>query len=57
VLKRLTLRTDHVIIRYPDRYVDKRGIDTWRAVEDILADLDLAHLATIPSPRRAGMRL
>jgi hypothetical protein len=57
VLKRLTLRTDYTIIRYPDRYIDKRGVVTWRAVESILADIDRAHLATISAPVFEGARL
>ena len=40
VLKRLTLRTDYQIVRYPDRYIDKRGKATWEAVEAILKDID-----------------
>jgi DNA polymerase I len=57
VLKRLTLRTDCTIVRYPDRYVDSRGIATWQAVEGILADLDREPPAAIPPPAREGVRL
>jgi len=34
------LRTDVVIVRYPDRYVDKRGTKIWREVMDQLAVVD-----------------
>jgi DNA polymerase I len=32
------LRTDATIVRYPDRYSDKRGEAIWRRVLDLLAD-------------------
>jgi hypothetical protein len=31
------LRTDASIVRYPDRYTDKRGTDMWNEVTDKLA--------------------
>jgi len=31
------LRTDVVIVRYPDRYIDKRGIKIWNEVNGLLA--------------------
>jgi hypothetical protein len=31
------LRTDCTIVRYPDRYSDKRGIKIWTEVTDLLA--------------------
>jgi DNA polymerase I len=31
------LRTDATIVRYPERYSDKRGVKTWAAVLDLLA--------------------
>jgi DNA polymerase-1 len=31
------LRTDAAIVRYPDRYFDKRGVKTWTTVLDLLA--------------------
>jgi hypothetical protein len=40
VLKRLTLRTDYVIIKHPYRYVDKRGVVTWEAVAASLAAMN-----------------
>jgi hypothetical protein len=30
------LRTDVTIVRYPDRYSDKRGVKTWATVLDLL---------------------
>jgi DNA polymerase family A len=42
------LRTDATIVRYPDRYTDKRGIKTWETVLDLLAryrqQQDIAHV-------------
>jgi DNA polymerase-1 len=32
------LRTDYTIIRYPDRYSDKRGVAIWECVMRLLAD-------------------
>jgi hypothetical protein len=31
------LRTDATIVRYPERYSDKRGVKTWATVLDLLA--------------------
>jgi hypothetical protein len=31
------LRTDCTIVRYPDRYIDKRGVAVWQHVLDLLA--------------------
>jgi hypothetical protein len=31
------LRTDYTIVRYPDRYNDKRGAKIWIEVMDLLA--------------------
>jgi hypothetical protein len=36
VLSGFRLRTDVKIVRYPDRYMDERGIKMWNAVWDIL---------------------
>ena len=33
------LRTDYVIVRYPDRYSDERGEAVWRQVTQLLAEL------------------
>jgi hypothetical protein len=30
------LRTDATVVRYPDRYVDKRGVKMWTTVTDLL---------------------
>jgi len=32
------LRTDYTIVRYPDRYSDKRGAAIWQRVMQLLAD-------------------
>ena len=32
------LRTDYTIVRYPDRYSDKRGIKMWTEVISLLAE-------------------
>jgi DNA polymerase I len=34
----LELRTDATIVRYPDRYVDKRGTEMWERVMTLLAE-------------------
>jgi len=34
------LRTDAKIVRYPDRYMDERGVKMWETVQGILAELD-----------------
>ncbi|MCB9557342.1 MAG: DNA polymerase I [Deltaproteobacteria bacterium] len=40
VLDGFELRTDATIVRYPDRYVDERGVEMWNTVMAILADLE-----------------
>jgi len=37
------LRTDFVIVRHPERYVDKRGTNMWRQVMDQLAAVNPKH--------------
>jgi hypothetical protein len=32
------LRTDAVIVRYPDRYMDKRGVHIWEQMLELLAE-------------------
>jgi hypothetical protein len=32
------LRTDYTIVRYPERYGDKRGTEIWQEVMQLLAD-------------------
>jgi hypothetical protein len=32
------LRTDHKIVRYPERYSDKRGAAMWEHVLELLAE-------------------
>ena len=36
VLDGFSLRTDAEIVRYPDRYMDKRGVKMWGTVTGIL---------------------
>jgi hypothetical protein len=36
------LRTDFVIVRYPDRYSDKRGVRFWNEVPELLAEVKRA---------------
>jgi hypothetical protein len=40
VLDGFTLRTEAEVVRWPDRYVDERGVKMWKAVIGILADLE-----------------
>jgi len=35
-----SLKTDAEIVKYPDRYIDKRGIDTWNRVTRIVNDIE-----------------
>ena len=38
------LRTDATIVRYPDRYIDKRGVEMWAEVIALLEQYrDLQH--------------
>jgi hypothetical protein len=39
VLDGFALRTDVKIVRWPDRYMDERGVKMWETVQGILADL------------------
>ena len=39
VLGGFQLRTEAEIVRYPDRYQDKRGVLMWEVVQDILGEL------------------
>ena len=39
VLAGFLLRTDAVVVRHPDRYMDDRGAEMWRSVMGILRDL------------------
>jgi DNA polymerase I len=40
VLGGFTIRTETKIIRYPERYMDKRGVTMWTAVSDLLGGFD-----------------
>jgi len=42
------LRTDYTIIRYPDRYSDKRGAQIWDKVLQLLAEHNKATKAQVP---------
>src|SRR5262249_8155146 len=42
------LRTDYTIIRYPDRYSDKRGAQIWDKVLEVLAEHNKATKAQVP---------
>ena len=39
VLGGFTIATEAKIVRYPDRYMDKRGVVMWDRVMRLLADL------------------
>jgi len=39
VLSGFELRSDAKIVRYPDRYMDERGVKMWETVQGILAEL------------------
>jgi hypothetical protein len=34
------LKTDAEIVKYPGRYIDKRGIDTWNRINKIISDIE-----------------
>lgn len=36
VLSGFPLRTDAYIVRYPDRYIDERGVDMWDMVMELI---------------------
>jgi len=36
VLAGFALRTEAVVVRYPDRYIDKRGKDFWNKIVNLL---------------------
>lgn len=40
VLNGFTIKTEAVIIRYPDRYMDKRGAAMWSAVSELVGGFD-----------------
>jgi hypothetical protein len=35
----LPVRTDAVVVRWPDRYMDERGVGMWKMVMGLLANL------------------
>jgi hypothetical protein len=44
VLDGFPVRTDAEVVRYPDRYMDKRGADMWRMVNELLDRKDAGRL-------------
>jgi DNA polymerase-1 len=48
----IELRTDAKIVRYPDRYADKRGTAVWERVLELLAEHERQEEAS--SARRRG---
>jgi hypothetical protein len=40
VLDGFTIRTEAKIIRYPDRFMDGRGMSMWSAVSELVGGLD-----------------
>jgi len=47
VLKGFELATDAVVVRYPDRYADKRGTKMWAAVTSLIEQITVARRAAI----------
>jgi hypothetical protein len=45
VLKSFELRTDVNVIRYPDRYMDPRGVVMWEKVRGLIDAIELARVA------------
>jgi hypothetical protein len=35
----IEVRTDAVIVRWPDRYMDKRGLDMWQRITRLLGEV------------------
>ena len=40
VLDGFTIRTEAKIVRYPGRYMDKRGMAMWNAVSELMGGFD-----------------
>ena len=40
ILGGFSLRTDAEIVRWPDRYVDERGVSMWQTVTSILSEME-----------------
>jgi DNA polymerase I len=49
VLKAGELRTDAKIIRYPERYSDRRGASIWDRVLQLLAEQQTQYVPTVRS--------
>jgi DNA polymerase I len=45
VLKGFELRTDVKMVRYPERYMDKRGADMWRRIMQLLDETEMGEAA------------
>jgi len=45
VLNGFELGTDEKVMRYPNRYADKRGVAMWQAVLDLVAELEMERAA------------
>lgn len=43
VLPGFPLRTDAKVVRWPDRYMDSRGVGMWQTVQSILSAIPLTH--------------
>ncbi len=56
VLDGFELRTDAEIVRWPDRYMDKRGEKMWATVMSILNQIDRDSEVDIPAPMREDLR-
>jgi len=54
VLGGFELDTDAEIVTYPNRYMDERGIEMWRLVLGILADLDPVRFGPNVEPNGTG---
>ena len=39
VLPGFRVRTEHTIVRYPDRFQDPRGVAVWEMVQDLLTEI------------------
>ncbi len=42
VLKGFELGTDVAVVRYPDRYSDKRGVKMWDEVTSLISQINIA---------------
>ncbi|MGZ4979610.1 MAG: hypothetical protein ACXV8O_20945 [Methylobacter sp.] len=54
VLDGFELNTDHELVRYPDRYMDKRGQKMWDIVWETVKELTSTMSNFIPSEMECG---